>query len=138
MRFMPLLLVAGGLAGVAKTAPGMSEHVLDTVKSILVQHEIATVARALEHGKLLGNSLPQPGQPEAFAAFIRETMSARGRDPALDLWQMPYRLEARGSTVVVVSCGPNGVRESCPDKAVPVDGAAPRSGPDDLCEPVAP
>ena len=137
MRLVPLVLVAGGLAGLARTAPQTTERVLQTVRSVLVQHEVATIARAIGHAKTLGAATPQPGQPSQLAAFIRETMSAKGRDPALDLWETPYRLELQGQGLVVVSCGPNRVRDACPSGVAPGDTSL-DSAPDDVCETVPP
>lgn len=139
MRLMPLILVAGGLAGVAKTAPGVTDRVLTTFRSVAVRHEIGTIARLLENGLTLGTSVPRPGDPQGFATFIRENMSARGgRDPSLDLWETPYRLEGTAKNLVVVSCGANTTRETCPESFAPAEPGSEPSGPDDLCEPVSP
>jgi len=134
MRLMPLVLVASGLAGVAKTAPATTERVLNTFRGIAVQHEVASIAHAIELARTLSQSTPPPGDADRLAVFIRENMSAKSRDPALDLWGTPYRLEQQGSGLVVVSCGPNGSREVCPTDFTPPEPGTEAAGPDDVCE----
>ena len=54
----------------------------------------------------------------------------------MDLWETPYRLEGKAKNLVVVSCGPNTTRETCPEIFTPTEPGSEPTGPDDLCEPV--
>ena len=111
-RALPLVLTLGGAGLVAKGGGRVAERVIYTVKVVMTRSELSQVANLLDTDSVLGQRLPRGDK--AFAAWLRENMQARsGRDPALDLWQVPYQLGRDGKRLVVRSAGPNQTRDSC-------------------------
>lgn len=111
-RALPLVLSLGGAGLVAKGGGKVADRVIDTVKIVMTRSELSQVANLLETDNVLGARLPRGDA--AFQAWLRENLRARsGRDPALDLWQVPYQLGREGRVLVVRSLGPNMHRDSC-------------------------
>lgn len=123
MRFVPILLLAGGVASVAKTGPQLSEKIVDTVRTVMVRYEANAYATQLATSCLMGEPVPKPDNPSELSGYINaNATAAKGRDPATDLWGQPYRLEKISQQqLVLVSTGPNGGRDACKDAEPPPD-----------------
>lgn len=128
-RVVPTLLLLGGGAVVAHSGAQLGTEVLDTVKVVAARWELSSAARAIEADFVSHGALPGSRSLADFGAYLRENLRSNfGRDPALDLWQNPYRYRRLGSDIAVISYGPNGRRDACaradPDQAAAEVAAA--------------
>lgn len=123
-RLLPPLLAVSGVVGVARVVPEQVERVTGKVRATLVQSELAEMAAAMERDAVAGLPLPTPGDQARLKTWLQANFQARqGRDPAVDLWQHPYRIvltsdpacrRPRGCPAVV-SDGADGVAQTDDD-----------------------
>jgi hypothetical protein len=89
-----------------------STHVRDFVVALVrswrdaeTQHEMSAIGAALEAEYATMRRYPRP---DDLPEFIRQWLPAtKGRDPSLDRWGSPFRLELEGASYVLRSCGPD-------------------------------
>ena len=123
MRFVPILLLVSGVASAVKTGPQLAEKIVDTVRIVMVRYEANAYATQLATSCVLGEPVPKPNNPGELSGYINaNATAAQGRDPAIDLWGQPYRLEKTGpQQLLLLSTGPNGNRDACKDAEPPPD-----------------
>ena len=127
-RLVPAALLTSGTIGAAKQGPEVVAKITDTVKVVMVRYELSQLAQGYDRDAILEMPVPKPGEPEAFSEWVRKSMSARGgRDPALDLWEVPYRFDWSSGSKVMRSQGPD-------LQPGPCASGEPQDGADDLCE----
>ena len=162
MNVMPLAMMMAGVTMTATVGKDAAERVINTVKVGLTEYELSGISTGLKQDYIYGEDLEELSQsPADFSEHIRGSMEAdKGRDPAFDLWNIPYALmpdsQAGETGFVVYSLGPNKEDDACNDTTYSPDGwqdqlrnfdiseerlkadaemDRPPSGPDDVCHP---
>ena len=86
------IMMAGGLtASQSSTMQDMGGNMLDVVRVSVTQYELAQVRTAVATECIFGGKTKVL---KDFPAFVRDNMSAKGRDPGTDFWETLYWAEA--------------------------------------------
>jgi hypothetical protein len=114
-RIIPLILAGGGAAVAIGSGRDTANRVLDTVKTVISRYEMSNIQTAMQAEIVSGGGLPDLEYEEDVSEFIRGVVQGKfGRDAAMDLWGNPYLIEEVSNTeILLVSTGPNGLRDSC-------------------------
>lgn len=130
-RLIPILFAASLVKTAVVGPPDMSQlfGVVERTRFGAQRGELRSYAEMLESDAVVGQGLPKLGDAEKLAAWLHENSQAKGRDVAVDLWGRPFLLEKLNeSAALILSLGPNGVRDIC------VEGITYTDEDDDICE----
>jgi hypothetical protein len=123
-RLVPLLILMVAVGVVVQRGLPAARALVDFTKVSVTRFEVAQIMQQLQADAALGQA-PRPEDADALVVYLRNSaQNATGRDPSMDRWGHPYRLELRDdNTLVLLSMGPNGVPDQC--------AGTPSAGPDD-------
>jgi hypothetical protein len=116
--------VAFVASGGANNLGHKADNVADHVVAAAVQVEIYNIGEVVLIDYLTGDLPP----PEKFSEYLRSSMIVSGpfvrRDPSLDLWGRPYRLEYRDGHPVISSAGADGIFGTDDDVGIQIGRSA--------------
>ncbi len=117
-RIIPLVLVGGGAVAAVGSGRDTYNRITDTVKTIVSRYEMSNISTALQAEIIGSGGLPDlEYEEEDVSEYIRGVVQGKyGRDAAMDMWGNPYLIEeVSDSEILLVSTGPNGIRDGCSD-----------------------
>jgi hypothetical protein len=111
-RAFPLALLVVGLMFTTRAGEATLRLAQDLVRGVLTMNELRSIARAVREDFVRAGRRPPLYDGDRWAAYLRDTLNARGRDNALDLWERPYGIEPGEPTYRLRSLGANGVLDT--------------------------
>lgn len=107
------MMAAGGISATqSESVMKTGEKLIDTAKVAVVKLELGQIRTAFTTEMAFGNL---PKVRANFSQFIRDSMTASGRDPAEDFWGNPYILLEEKTFFEIASFGPDGQDRSDDD-----------------------
>jgi hypothetical protein len=101
MRLLPMFLILFAIyKGQAQAKP-----LLHLIERFTTEVEVSNMIQFMEADALEGD-FPTP---ESFESYLRKNNKSKlpGRDPSVDYWGTPYRLELHDHIITITSAGPD-------------------------------